>query len=118
MLSETLSNFVKLNHGKYSKYQLFSLKFDLAHVVILFFKYKLIKNSPSVIQVDQDALGTPSATSSSSTMASTAITCYVIRHHLDPPGITLNRFVCILGYQHVPCQYLVNAIDTCCTPHG
>ena len=31
----------------------------MAHVYILFFKDKLIKNGPSVIQGDQDALGHP-----------------------------------------------------------
>ena len=35
------------------------VSFDMAHVYILFFKDKLIKISPSMIQGDKDALGHP-----------------------------------------------------------
>ena len=42
MLSDTLSDLDKLNHGEFSKSQLWTSKFDMAHVYILFFKDKLI----------------------------------------------------------------------------
>ena len=58
MLSDTLSNY-KLNQGEYSKYQVCSSKFGMAHVYILFLKDNLILNGPSMIQGDQDALGHP-----------------------------------------------------------
>ena len=38
MLSDTLSDLDKLNHGEYSKYQLCSSKIDMVDVYILFFK--------------------------------------------------------------------------------
>ena len=36
-----------------------------------------------------------------------------IREPLDPPGTALNRFVYTFGYQHVPCQFLVDINGTC-----
>ena len=45
-ISDTLSNLVKLNHGEYSKYQLFSSKIDTIHVYMLFFEDKSILNGP------------------------------------------------------------------------
>ena len=35
------------------------IKIDMTHVYMLFFKDKLIQNSPSMIQGDQEALGHP-----------------------------------------------------------
>ena len=46
------SDLVKLIHGEYSQYQLYSSKFDMTHVYIQFFKEKLI-------QGDQDTLRHP-----------------------------------------------------------
>ena len=77
MLSDTQSDLDKLNLGEYSKHQLFSSKIYMAHDYIIFFKDKTILNGSSVIQSDQDALGTPSATSPGSTRGSTASTIYV-----------------------------------------
>ena len=56
MLSDTLSNLVKLNHGKFSKYHLCPSKIDMAHVYILFFKNKSLQNGPKVIMVILDTL--------------------------------------------------------------
>ena len=56
MLSDTYSDHVKLNHGRYSKYQLCSSVFDMAHDQILFFRDKSILNGPSVLQGDQSAI--------------------------------------------------------------
>ena len=38
MLSDTLSDLVKINHGEYSKYQLCFSKIDVTHIYMLFFK--------------------------------------------------------------------------------
>ena len=40
MLLDTLSDIVKVNHGEYSKDQLYLPKIDMAHVDILLFKDK------------------------------------------------------------------------------
>ena len=53
MISDTLSDLVKLNQGEYIKYQLCSSKFDMAHVYILFFKRK---TDQKVIMVLLDTL--------------------------------------------------------------
>ena len=42
MLLDTISDLVKLNQGKYSKYQLCSSKTDITQVYMLFFKDKSI----------------------------------------------------------------------------
>ena len=47
MLSDTLSDLVKLNYGEYSKYQLCSSKIDMTHVCMVFFKDKSIKTVPA-----------------------------------------------------------------------
>ena len=70
MLLDTLSNLVKLNHGEFSKYLLYPSKIEMAHVNILFSKIYQCK-------MWSWCSCTPSATSTSSTMASTASTDYV-----------------------------------------
>ena len=45
ILSDTLNDLKKLNHGEYSKYLLlYSLKIDMVHFYYLFLKDKSIKN--------------------------------------------------------------------------
>ena len=73
-LLDTLSDLDKLDQGEYSKYQLCSSKINMTHVCMLFFKEK---SNSSGSRVTKNRSKTPSATSSSSTMASTASTSYV-----------------------------------------
>ena len=54
MLSDMLSELVKLNHGEFSKYHLCPPKIDMAHVYLLFFKVKSIWNGSKVIMVLSD----------------------------------------------------------------
>ena len=56
-LSDTLSDLDKFIYGEYSKHQLCSSWFDMAHVYIVFLKDKLILNGLGVMQGDQGALG-------------------------------------------------------------
>ena len=56
MLSDTPSDLVKLNHGKFSKYHLCPSKIDMAHVHTIFFKDKSIQNGPKVSMVLSDTL--------------------------------------------------------------
>ena len=57
MISDTLCDLVKLNHGEFSKYNLSPSKIYMAHVYILFFKDKWIQNGPKVSMVLLDTLG-------------------------------------------------------------
>ena len=55
-LSDTLSDLVKVNHGKFSKFHLCPSKIDSVHVDILFYKDKSNQNGPKVNIVLWDTL--------------------------------------------------------------
>ena len=54
MLSDTLSDLVKVDHGEFSKYHLCPSKIDMAHVYILFYEDKSNWNGLKVIIVLSD----------------------------------------------------------------
>ena len=56
MLSVTLSDLVKLNHGELSKFHSCPSQIDMMHVYVLFFKVKSIQNGPKVIMVLSNTL--------------------------------------------------------------
>ena len=78
MLSDTLSNIVKLNHGEFSKNHLCPSKIDMAYVYILFFKDKSIQNGPKVIMMRSDTL-------SDLDMVGLDEVTEVVKGHLDHP---------------------------------
>ena len=100
---DTLSDLDKVNHGEYSKYQLFHQKLTWQ----LLISYNSWTNWFKLVPGGSRCSQTPSATSSN-VSESILIHCIMLGLFL----INSRKIV----YKLVPCQILINI--TCCTRHG